>query len=80
MKLGDAKLKRVFTFLIGFGFSTIGAVYIISYCNLMTVGYNFHEYVQFIIRRLECQYFLIGLCLIFLSIYTPGGRKYELHI
>jgi len=80
MKLGDAKLKRVFTFLIGFGFSTIGAVYIISYCNLMTVGYNFHEYVHFIIRRLECQYFLIGLCLIFLSIYTPGGRKYELHI
>lgn len=80
MKLGDATLKRIFTFLIGFGFSTIGAVYIISYCNLMTVGYNFHEYVQFIIRRLECQYFLIGLLLIFLSIYTPGGKKYELHI
>jgi len=73
-------LGRVFAFLVGFGLSIIGAVYIISYCNLMTVGYNFKEYVQFIIRRIECQYFLIGLFLISLSIYTPGGKKYELHI
>lgn len=46
----------------------------------MTVGYNFKEYVQFIIRRIECQYFMIGMLLIFLSLYTPGGKKYELHI
>lgn len=65
---------------MGFGLTTIGAVYIISYCNLMTMGYNFSEYVQFIVRRIECQYFIIGLFVIFLSIYTPGGRKYELHL
>lgn len=80
LTLGDIKLARVFFFLIGFGLTVIGSIYIITYCNLMTVGYNFHEYVQFIIRRIECQYFLIGLLIIFLSLYTPGGKKYELHI
>ncbi len=73
-------MTRVFIFLIGFGLTVIGSVYLISYCNLMTVGYNFKEYVQFIIRRIECQYFTIGMILIFLSLYTPGGKKYELHI
>lgn len=73
-------MMRIFSFLIGFGLTVIGAIYIISYCNLMTVGYNLKQYVHFIIRRIECQYFVIGLVLIFLSLYTPGGRKYELHI
>lgn len=78
--MGDVYLSRIFIFLIGFGLTVIGAVYIISYCNLMTIGYNFSQYVQFIIRRIECQYFVIGLILIFLSLYTPGGKRYELHI
>lgn len=73
-------LARVFFFLIGFGLTVIGSVYMISYCNLMTVGYNFSEYVHFIVRRIECQYFVIGLILIFLSLYIPGGKRNELHI
>lgn len=78
--MGDVYLSRIFIFLIGFGLTVIGAVYIISYTNLMTIGYNFSQYVQFIIRRIECQYFAIGLVLIFLSLYTSGGKRYELHI
>lgn len=80
LELGDSMLVRIFFFLIGFGLTVIGAVYVISYCNLMTVGYNFLEYAQFIIRRIECQYFIIGLFLIFLSLYIPGGKKNELHL
>ena len=67
-------LFRIFIFLIGFGFTVIGCMYIISYLNLLTIGYNFLEYVNFIIRRLECLISLIGLLLIILSIYLPGGK------
>lgn len=57
-------VARVFFFLIGFGLTVIGCIYIISYMNLMTIGYNFNEYVNFIIRRIECLYAVIGLILI----------------
>jgi len=71
---------RIFFFLIGFGLTIIGSVYIISYLNLMTIGYNFSEYVKFITRRIECLYAPIGLLLIILTIFISGGKKYELHI
>ncbi|MDD2518666.1 MAG: hypothetical protein PHI05_01425 [Bacilli bacterium] len=71
---------RIFFFLLGFGLTIIGCVYIISYLNLMTIGYNFYEYVNFIIRRIECFYAVIGLIIIFASIYIPGGEKNELYI
>lgn len=72
-------LIRIFLFLLGYALTVIGLIYIISYLNLLSIGYNFLEYVNFICRRLECIYSIIGIFLIFLSIYTPGG-KYELHI
>lgn len=71
---------RIFFFLIGFGLTIIGSVYIISYLNLMTIGYNFYEYVNFITRRIECLYAPIGLLLIIITIFISGGKKYELHI
>ena len=72
-------LTRIFFFLIGFGVTVIGFVYIISYLNLMSIGYNFLEYVNFIIRRIECLYAVIGIMIIVLDIFIPGGN-YELHI
>ena len=72
-------LMRIIFFLIGFGLSIIGLVYIISYLNLISLGYNFLEYVHFIIGRVECLYAIIGILIIFLSIFLPGG-KYELHL
>ncbi len=71
---------RILFFLIGFGLTIIGCIYIISYMNLMTIGYNFKEYVNFIIRRIECLYAVIGLILIVLTIYIPGGNKDELYL
>lgn len=71
---------RIFLFLVGFGLTVIGGVYIISYMNLMTIGYNFKEYVNFIIRRIECLYAVIGLIIIVLTIYIPGGNKDELYL
>lgn len=73
-------LARILFFLIGFGLSIIGFVYIVSYLNLLSLGYNFLDYVHFIIRRIECLYAFLGLFIIFLSIFMPGGKRYELHI
>lgn len=73
-------LTRITFFLIGFGFSVIGFTFMISYLNLIPLGYNFIEYVNFIIRRIECLIGLIGLLITFLSIYIPGGKKNEFHI
>ncbi len=73
-------IARIFFFLIGFGLTVVGGVYMISYLNLLTIGYNFLEYVNFIIRRIECLIALVGILFISLSIFIPGGHKYELHI
>lgn len=73
-------LTRILFFLIGFGLSVIGFVYIVSYLNLLSLGYNIFDYVHFIFRRIECLYAFFGLLIIFFSIFIPGGKKYELHL
>ena len=73
-------LVRVFLFLTGFGLTVIGCIYIISYLNLLTIGYNFLEYVNFISRQLECLYFILGIIIMTLTIFIPGGEKHELYL
>lgn len=67
-------MARIFFFLLGFGLMTIGFVYIILYLNLLTIGYNFLNYVNFILGRVECYFSLIGLIIINLSIYIKGDN------
>ena len=69
-------LTRVFFFLIGFGLTILGFMYIISYLNLLTLGYNFLDYVNFIIRRIECINAIIGIMIMCI---TMGGI-HELYI
>ena len=73
-------LTRIFFFLLGFGFTIIGLLYIITYLNLLTIGYNFYEYVNFIVRRIECWYAIIGFIILLLSIFISKRDKDELHI
>ena len=73
-------MSRFFFFLLGFGLTVIGFVFIIGYLNLLTIGYNFIQYVNFIIRRIECLYSLIGILIMFITIYYPGGNRNELRI
>ena len=69
---------KIFLFLLGFGLTIIGIIYIILYLNLLTIGYNFNEYVNFIIRRIECWYSVLGIVIMLISIYIGG--KDELYI
>lgn len=71
-------LFKIFLFLVGFGLTTIGFVYNILYLNLFNFGYNFFDYVNFIIRRIECLNTILGILLIILSLNIGG--KHELYI
>ena len=70
---------RVLLFLIGFGFTVIGFTYVILYLNLLTIGYNFLEYVNFIIRRVECLILILGIIFMSFSIFLKGGKN-ELYL
>lgn len=69
---------RTFIFLFGFGLTVISLSYIIIYLNLLSIGYNFFEYVNFIIRRFECMNVFIGILL--MSIVFIYGGKDELYL
>ena len=73
-------MTRVFFFLFGFGLMTIGFVYQLLYLNLLSVGYNFLYYVNFIIRRIECYFTIIGFIILNLSIYIKGDKKYGIRL
>ena len=66
---------RIISFLFGFGLTIIGIIYIILYLNLLTIGYNFSFYVNFIIRRIECWYSIIGIIIMLISIYKGGTNE-----
>ena len=66
---------RVFFFLLGFGLMVIGCSFIILYLNLNTMEYNFLEYVNFIIRRVECYFSIIGFIIMILSITLKGDYR-----
>lgn len=72
-------MKRIFFFLVGFGLTVIGFVYMISYLNLLTIGYNLIDYVKFISRRIECLSSLIGILIMFFATHFKGG-DYALYI
>lgn len=71
---------RIFFFLFGFGLMVVGFTYVILYLNLLTIGYNFLDYVNFIYSRVECYFVIIGLIILVLSIFIKGEKEYELYI
>lgn len=71
---------RIFFFLTGFALMVIGFTFILLYLNLLTIGYNFSFYVNFIIRRIECYYTVIGFAIILLTLTIKGDKKHELHL
>ena len=71
-------MLKSFIFLCGFGLTIIRLSYIFIYLNLLTIGYNFSEYVKFISRRIECINVFVGIFL--MVIINIIGGKNELHI
>lgn len=70
---------KIFLFITGFGLMVLGFSTLILYMNLFTFGYNFKEYVYYIIRLPEFYYLIFGFILINFSILNKG-EKNEKHI
>lgn len=66
---------RIFFFLTGFALMVIGFTFTILYLNLLTIGYKLSDYGNFIIRRIECYYTIIGFTIILLTITIKGAKK-----
>ena len=62
-------ITRIILFVIGFMLMVIGMSYIIVYSNLLTFGYTFKEYLEYLISSYECWYFIIGLLIIIVIIF-----------
>lgn len=73
-------MTRIFFFLLGFGLSVIGFMYIIIYLNLLTMGYSIPDYLKFIFTRVECIFGILGFIMINISIFYKGGNKNVIHI
>jgi len=73
-------MGRMFIFLLGFGLMVIGFTYIITYMNLMSMGYSFLDYLSFITSKLECLFALIGFILVSIIILTKGTEENDLYI
>ena len=67
-------IARIFFFLLGFGLTVIGFIYMISYLNLLTMGYTFLEYLLFISNRFVCIVAIIGFLMITCSIFKGGDK------
>ena len=68
-------ITRLTVFILGILFSSLGLAFIIIYLNLLNMGYNFKEYVHFIISKWECLIILVGFFFIFLSVHTKGDKR-----
>lgn len=62
-------------FLIGFGLSIIGFMYIIMYLNYLEIGYTYLEYLKLISTRFECLLAFIGILIISIVVFIKGGKK-----
>lgn len=72
--------SRIFFFLLGFGLMVIGFTYVITYLNLLSLGYSWKEYFEYILTRAECLFTIIGFLILTGSIFMKGGFKYDLHL
>lgn len=66
-------------FTLGFSLVIFGLSCNILYINLLEYGYNFKEYIIYIIKNPEIYYIVIGFMLINLSI-LKRRNKYEKRI
>lgn len=72
-------LVKAFLFLFGFGLMVIGFSTLILYINLLSFGYNFKEYVTFILKLPEFYYLIVGFILLNISIFLKGDKN-EKHV
>ena len=64
-------MKRILLYLTGLLLSIVGCFFCIININLLTIGYSFKKYVNFIISNIECSVLFVGFLIIVL-VYERG--------
>ena len=54
--------------ILGIFLTSLGLMFILLYTNVLTMGYTFLEFVNFISKRFECWFFIIGIILIIIAL------------
>ncbi len=57
-------MKKLFFNIVGCLLTIIGLISIISYLNMLDVGYSFKEYLQFITHHMECLSACVGIMIL----------------
>ncbi len=78
--IGDKVSYRIMFFLLGFGLMVIGFTYIVTYLNLLTMGFSFINYIKFIFTRIECLFGIIGFIIVTITIFTKDGDNFDICI
>ena len=65
-------ITRIIFFLIGFFLIVMGIMYMIIYLNLLSFGYNFLEYLTYILTHYECLVIIPGIIFVLLCIFRKG--------
>lgn len=68
-------LFRLILYLSGIMFCSLGILFIIIYLNLLNMGYNFLEYVHFIIVKPQCLIIILGIFNIYLALKRKGKKN-----
>jgi len=60
-------INKYIFFLIGVILISLSLTFMILYLNLLTIGFNFFEYLVFIFKRLECLLIIPGIISLLVS-------------
>ena len=53
-------MKKILFNIMGIIIIIISTIYILTYLNLVNIGFTFKEYIFFIIKRIECIILIVG--------------------
>lgn len=57
-------MRIIFFNTVGCILTIIGAIFVISYLNMLDIGYSITEYFYFIFHRLECLCIILGIMIL----------------
>jgi len=60
-------INRYIFFFVGIILISLGITFMILYLNLLTIGFNFFEYLLFIFKKLECLLVIPGIISLLVS-------------
>ena len=60
-------ILRIILYIIGILIISTSLAYMYLYTNLFTIGYNFKDYLFYIVKRWECIMIILGIIIIVIA-------------